>query len=1085
MTTTPILETLASELKVKVEHISGAFEMIDAGLSPSFIGSFRRARVGGMLPSVLRRLVARREELNELDRRRGTILRALEREEGVPEKAANGIRSCMDRFELEDRFLPFRRPEPEVQLALDRGLGGLADLLAKPLARSAAKADEGAEGAEAGGGAATADGEATDPPPQAEAEAAPAAGADADPSDGAAADAEPTAASSEGAEASAVESDAAASDADPSAASSAGPASEPAPPVRAEPDTGPRKGVAVQHAELTAELARVCTPYVSPDRDVHNEGEALAGATRILSDRLGRLPRLRQALRRVMRKNGTLSTRAMADAGKAGRFRSLLKLSQPLHQLQGHRLLALRQAQKERVLTTRISIDRKAALALVGKELCPRPNPAFEAVLQEVCARALDYRLLPAIEEQIRLELKERADAEAMRFLERHLRQLLLSPQLARRLPVAGVDVNAKGDWTFAVVDADGKLAHPEQRIETGEKDAAALGEELAAYFAGKGVNDFAVGHGGSSRAAVSRLRAAIAAGGGDAFVYIVTSAGLSSYANSELARRELDGAGVPGRMAVSLARRLQNPIGELVKVDARHLGLGPEQGLVSKANIRRLFRETTESCAAHVGCDVNHAELSFLSQLPGLDRAAAERLLERRATGPIESREALREEGILTEAEWTGTAAFLRVAGSPEPLDRTNLHPEQYPLARRILESVAGGVEEGLGRTGITRGLRREDFEVDEDTWRDLMRELAYPGRDPRQRLHRPILLDPGTDVAALPAGSVVEGIVSNVASFGVFVDIGLEEDAMIHISEVSDRYVRDAREMLSVGQIVRARLLDGTGQRPTLSLKKVPRERPTRGRSAGRGREGARQGGRARGGREERHEKRPNLRAAQTRRDGLGGAAPGGRGGNRGGGRGMGRGGGRGPGRGRGERDERVNLSEVNRAHGGLRNNPFAKFFGSEEAEPEPLGQAEVEASPEQASPPSPAPSGAVEEAAAQESGPEEGVTESPASADQQAEKKPTKKKATKKKAAKKKATKKKATKKKATKKKATKKKAGARGSEEVPVAEPSEVVEAGQADQVPAVEEAESPGCVEQASDPQSAAESASARSGDGDD
>jgi predicted RNA-binding protein with RPS1 domain len=367
-------------------------------------------------------------------------------------------------------------------------------------------------------------------------------------------------------------------------------------------------------------------------------------------------------------------------------------------------------------------------------------------------------------------------------------------------------------------------------------------------------------------------------------------------------------------------------------------------------------------------------------------------------------------------------------------------LHPEQYPLARRVLESVAGSVEEGLGRTGITRGLRREDFEVDEDTWRDLMRELAYPGRDPRQRLHRPTLLDPGTEVASLPADCVVEGIISNVASFGVFVDIGLEQDAMIHISEVSDRYVRDARELLSVGQIVRARILDPTGQRLTLSLKKVPRQqRPTRGRPAGAGRERTRQGGRGRDGgeRREQREPRPSLRAAQTRRDGLGGAGSGGRRGGPGGGRGGGRGPGRGPGGGRGrggERDERVNISEVNRAHSAPLNNPFAKFFEDSDPQPE-LAPTETGSEERLIEEVTPTEEPRVEEQASDV----EVAEEKQAPAKKAAKKKVAKKKAAKKKAAKK-TTKKKAARKKVAKKKPADNAEPATDAEPTPDAEPA---------------------------------------------
>jgi uncharacterized protein len=383
----------------------------------------------------------------------------------------------------------------------------------------------------------------------------------------------------------------------------------------------------------------------------------------------------------------------------------------------------------------------------------------------------------------------------------------------------------------------------------------------------------------------------------------------------------------------------------EFLKVDPRHLSLGTEQGLVSKANVRRCFLETVESCAAHVGCDVNRAPAHFLAALPGLDAETAHKITQSREMKPIGSRDELRDEGLLTEAQWASAAGFLRVYGSPEPLDRSNLHPEQYVVARQMIEAVGSTIEEGLGRMGITKGLKREDFKLDADTWRDLMRELSHPGRDPRHRLHVPELMEEGTLPERLTKDRIVEGLVSNVTSFGAFVDIGLPQDAMIHISEVSSHYVRDARELLSVGQLVRARILDGSGQRVTLSLKNVPREqRERRGRPAGGGGGGGRGAGRGRGReREERPKTNPNLRAAQSRRDGLGPAGGGGGGGRGRGGPGGGRGGpggGRGPGRGRGdrkrdegERFERSDLKRLNEESKQASSNPFAAFFKTDD--------------------------------------------------------------------------------------------------------------------------------------------------------
>jgi uncharacterized protein len=994
VTATQILETLARDFDVRPEHVQSAFEMLDAGLCAPFIARFRRAQVGPLTEHAIRRLDRGRKELEVLDRRRATIVSILERESNVDATTLGLVRSCMDRFELEDLFIPHRRPEPEVQLALDRGLGGLADRLVAALSAE--------ERVALGLVAEPAMSERAEPE-RAEAESA---GADSSEQPEAQAATEANAPNAEPVEAAA---DATAPEAAEVAIHEA--ATEPS--ASAEDDEvdeapaplAPVHAIDVKTA-MNVHLARLCAPFVNPDRGVHTDAEALSGAVRILSDRLGRNARLRGAVRRLLAKQGVLAVRATSDEGRLGRHRPLLKIRAPLRQLQGHRLLAIRQAQKERVLQTVISLDPGIALPKVRAALGRHTHPAHEELLREIALQALNQRLLPMVEPDVRLELKERADSEALRFLAQHLRQILYTPPYGP-YPVAGLDVNAKGDWIVVVVDAGGTHLAGETKIEIGAKEPAAIGQELRAALEPHQVRAIAVGHGKGPRAAVPKIRTALVAArslpaaqpAGDAaittpvstappvslapwqepFVFVVDESGLSSYANSELARSELSDRGIPARMAISLARRLQDPMAEILKVDPRHLGLGSEQGLVSKANARRVFVETVESAVAHVGCDVNRATPTILELVPGLHREAARKLVERRKQAPFRNREELRSEGLLTEAQWTGAASFLRIQGSTEPLDGTGLHPEQYPLVRRLLDSGGSSVEQALGRFGATRGLRREEFEVDEFTWRDLMREISWPGRDPRPRLHVPAVLDADTDPVRLVKDRVVEGIVTNVASFGVFVDVGLPADAMVHISEISERYVRDARELLSIGQVVRARILEAGGQRLTLSLKGVPAPQrefrpdsgPRRGRDGrdarddrGRGSAGPRRGpdeargapagargapgGRGGRGRNPRGGEResaggppPNVRAAQTRRDGLG-ASSGRRGDKRGGG-------GRGPGRpgGRDERggrdidmgrDERGALESINRSKAAF--SPFASFFKGKKPEEKDAG-------------------------------------------------------------------------------------------------------------------------------------------------
>ena len=971
MSAAAIVKTLAKEFSVDIEHAQHVFDLVNAGFKVPTIARFRRAEVGLVSDGTLRRFARRMRQFEELDKRRETLLRSIaekKKSSGDADAALDRLRNCMDRAELEDLFLPHRRPEPEVQLALDRGLGALADVLVEPGPKPAVVAQSEAtpETEEDNKPHESSDGASSEELDVATPESAAAPEVD---ESTAAPEAKDEPAAPEASEAS--ESPESKTETDPeqptpdaeSPTGEATPTGTPAPASDAEeppvekpanqgkesnkkpPAQPPIHGL---HIDLTLELARACKPFVIPDRGVHTDQDALEGAVRILADRLGRNPSLRVALRRAMRKHGRISVRGLVSEKELGHNRSLLKLKTTLRQLQGHRLLALRQAQVHRHIAVAISIDESLILPKVRAALGKRIRTEFVGIADAVAEQALRQRLLPIIEDEIRNELRERADEEAIRFLSQHLRQTLLAPPAGPR-QVAGVHVDAKGDWLIVLVDGDGTPAGEPLKIEVADLALPKLAEALGATLRDSRCRMLVMGNGKSFRDAILKLREALEFLKADASLFLVNDAGLSSYANSEPARRELPDHTVPARQAIGLARRLQDPLAEFLKGEIRHLGLGREQTIISKATLRRVLHDAVESCVAHVGCDLNSAPLSFLRHVPGLNFELAKKLVARRSERAFSSREELRTEGLLDDLTWTNAIGFLRVADSSEPLDRTALHPEHYDLVRKVILDGGGSVEETLGRRDASRGLRRNSFDVDEHTWRDLTREISHPGRDPRPRVFEPRLLPVDTDVKTLEKGQVVEGIVSNVTSFGAFVDLGVRRDGMIHISEISSRYVRDARTLLSIGQVIRARVLDSSGPRVELSLKNVPD--PSRS-PVGRGRTGAgARGGSGRGARDKKEawpEFQPTVRAARTRRDGLGNAAPekgrrgggGGRGGGAGaGGRGGGRpGGGRGGGR-RGARDEHYDsqaVKEASKSAGAY--NPFANFFDKKESGDEP---------------------------------------------------------------------------------------------------------------------------------------------------
>lgn len=944
MSAAAIVQTLAKEFAVGVEHAQRVLELLQAGNKAPYIARFRRSEIGDFTDGSIRRFARRVKQLEELDKRRTSLLGIIEEQckaAGVQYTLPSEVEFCMDRFELEDYFLPLRRAEPEVQLALDRGLEALAEALVAPAPRGAGESEPEVP---------------IEAPvePQTEPAAEPAAEAPAEGVAEAVGEASsPSELAAELEAESAPSEESSAPEAEESGEASA-PAPEPAP---SRPAFHPAR------IDLSPQLARLCAQYVSPDRGVHTEEQALEGAMRILADRLGRNPALRTQLRRQLRKHGRVSVRAIVDEARLGKNRSLLRTNLPLKQLQGHRLIGLRLAQAQRQVALLITIDEKLVLPRVREALGRRIHPDYASVANEVARAALHLRLLPMIEDDVRNELRERADEEATRLVAQHLRQILLSPPAGARA-AAGVHIDAKGDWVLVQVDGDGTPLGAEAKLEASSLALPELAAKLAETMKGSQAQALAVSSAKGARPGLQKLREVVRLLGVDAAVVPVNDAGLSGYANSELARNELATFSIPAREAVSLARRFQDPLPEFLKIEARHLGLGREQLVIGKAGLRRVVHDALESCTAFLGCDLNRAGVHFLRHVPGLNFELAKKIVERRATRPFTSREELRTEKLLDDLAWINAIGFLRVEGSSEPLDATALHPELYDLVRRVVHQGGASVEETLGQRDAARGLRRVDFELDEYTWRDLVRELSHPGRDPRLRQFLPHLLAPDTDPKSLVKDQVVEGIVSSVASFGAFVDIGLAKDAMIHVSEVSNHYVRDARVQLSVGQFVRARVTDPSGQRLELSLKNVPEfkrgPRPERGPrpdgdgqaasggEGGHGR-GGRRGGRREQGGEGWNEHQPVLRAARTRRDGLvpgkgkderrGGRGGGGSGGF---GRGEGRGGGKRPERAREEYDADA-IRKASRATTSY--NPFANFF---KGKPDEKGASENGAGP-----------------------------------------------------------------------------------------------------------------------------------------
>ena len=969
-----IVKALSKEHSLKPEAVEAVLGHLDRGLCAPVVGRVHRASTGAVHEAVVRKLAQRRAELEELDRRRAKIVDAI-RAAG-PEHA--GLLSVAttrtDRAELEDLLLPLRNPEPEVQLALDRGLGELAARLVARVDRpaDAPKVGEGlgretpaaeamqtatrtetspttespaSAGAETA--SATAEQAASDAPsPESSTSEAPAPepapessatveAAQVEPTPTESAAAETTDAPTPAATAPPVDAPTAPAPVEAAAAAPSAPSPSPASPA---PSPAPAPQVE-RVVALNQELSRVCSEFVRPDRDVHTEMQALEGAMRILSDRLGRSPKVRRTVRDVLRKQGLVHVYPGTNEGRSGRYKALFSKPHPVRNLQGQKLISLRQGLKERALSVVVRVDPGKILPRVRRELASTNAPEFDGVLDEIARRALERRLLPMIEEDVRLEVKEHAEEEAKRNLTAQLRHTLLAPMLGPRT-AAGIEVDAKGDWTIAIVDESGGVIEPDKKVETGDKDLHDVASALADVMRPSNARWIAMSPAKSARPALLKVREAVRLLGIDATVTIVGDGGLSAYANGEPGRQELPELSVQARTAVSLARRLQDPMAEILKLDSRHFGLGFEQSLLTKAALRRLIEDTIESCVTAVGVTFPDATVEQLARIPGIDAELAAKLVAARDQGAIESRAQLAHIGLLDEVQYANAVAFLRFPGSPEPLDRSALHPDQYELARSVLAATGRPAGDVYGRAGAGKGLDRSAFGVDEFTWRDLLRELSFPGRDLRPRLHPLQLLPADTDPASIDRDTVLEGIVTGVTNFGAFVDIGLEREASLHVSAISDRFLRDAREHLSVGQMVRVKLAEAKGPRLAVTMRAVPARERHRG-PRGEGGRGPRRGG-GRGQQRESGWTKPqkNARVASHRRDGVPGLEGGGRRGGPGGGfpskRG-GPGGGRRGGRGRDREDVGHGPVPKSGVPSSGYNNPLKDFFKKRDGDDE----------------------------------------------------------------------------------------------------------------------------------------------------
>ena len=610
--------------------------------------------------------------------------------------------------------------------------------------------------------------------------------------------------------------------------------------------------------------------YIDAAQGVADEAAALEGARQILMERFAENAGLLAELREKIWNEGILSSSVVAGKEDAGaKFRDYFDFAEPIAKIPSHRALALLRGRNEDMLSIALKVGKdeeaghSACKALVGKAfgVADKGRPADHWLL-DVVHFAWKVKILTRIDLDLRQRLRETAEAEAIRVFARNLKDLLLAAPAGPKATM-GLDPGIRTGVKVAVVDATGKLLqtatiYPHQPKNQWDQSIAILAHLIQAH----GVQLVSIGNGTASRETEQLVADLMKRHPQLGITKItVSEAGASVYSASELAAKEFPELDVSLRGAVSIARRLQDPLAELVKIDPKSIGVGQYQHDVNPSQLARSLDAVVEDCVNAVGVDVNTASVSLLRYVSGLSQSIGQNIVEyRNQNGPFRNRDQLKKVARLGEKTFEQAAGFLRVMDGDNPLDASAVHPEAYPVVRKIVAASARDIRELIGNAAFIRSVNAEHY-VDErfglPTVTDILKELEKPGRDPRPEFKSVRFMEGVERITDLKPGMMLEGVVTNVANFGAFVDVGVHQDGLVHISHLADKFVRDPREVVKTGDMVTVRVLevDVPRQRIALSMKKEaePAREGNRGvgegpspRSPEPGRGGGKRGGR-----------------------------------------------------------------------------------------------------------------------------------------------------------------------------------------------------------------------------------------------
>ncbi len=575
-------------------------------------------------------------------------------------------------------------------------------------------------------------------------------------------------------------------------------------------------------------IEKIAEPYINSEKDVITVEDALNGAMDIIAEDVSDNADYRKAIREMFFRNGVLVSKAKKEEDSV--YRMYYDYKEPVSKAAKHRILAINRGEKEEFLQVSIDIEEERIIEYLKSNTIKKPRSITAEYVERAVEDSFRRLIFPSIEREVRNELTETAEEQAMKVFAENLRHLLLQPPVKGRV-VLGLDPAYRTGCKIAVVDDTGKVLDttviyptpPQSKTEEAKKT-------LKGLISKHNVDIISIGNGTASKESEIFVADLLKEVSREVYYMVVSEAGASVYSASKLASEEFPQFDVSLRSAVSIARRLQDPLAELVKIDPKAVGVGQYQHDMNQKRLGETLGGVVEDCVNSVGVDLNTASPSLLSYISGINSSIAKNIVEYRETnGKFKKRQELKKVKKLGDKAFEQCAGFLRIPEGDNILDNTSVHPESYSAVQKLLQILGLSLDDvknkqlGLLKSEIEKkGLSNVAAElgIGVPTLTDIINELLKPGRDPRDELPKPILLSDVMHLEDLRPGMQLTGTVRNVADFGAFVDIGVHQDGLVHISELSDRFVRNPMEVVAVGDIVKVNVLEVDVQRKRISL-------------------------------------------------------------------------------------------------------------------------------------------------------------------------------------------------------------------------------------------------------------------------